>query len=147
MEYENSIVQSGYVTYIKEIGKLRSISLGLGVKQANGEYKTGFLEIRGSKEILGGLEKGDKVKVKGFVSFNFWTPKDSDKEMQKIVMVVNEVLGWEEKSDQDKKTTSTKTSTKTTSKKQADVKESPKPTPPKEEELPEIDMDEDEIPF
>lgn len=143
MTYENKISQTGYVTYTKEIGKMVSISLGIGVKQPNGEYKTGFLEVRGTKELFDNVQKGDKVKVKGFVSFNFWT-KD-DKENQKIVMVATEVEkddgktepAKEEKVDEQKQKKQPK---------QDEVKTKKQPKQ-KEEELPEIDVDVDEIPF
>lgn len=143
MTYENKISQTGYVTYTKEIGKMVSISLGIGVKQPNGEYKTGFLEVRGTKELFDNVQKGDKIKVKGFVSFNFWT-KD-EKENQKIVMVATEV-----EKDDGKTEPSNKDEDEPKSKKQPEKEKIEKPkkqAKQKEEELPEIDVDVDEIPF
>lgn len=150
MTYENNMTQIGYATYVKEIGKMVSISLGVGSKQADGQYKTGFLEIRGSKDVLGEVVKGDKIKVKGFLSFNFWIQKETEKEMQKPIMVVNELLETEKK---DGETATSKTEKKDTGNKATVKKETEKKEPVKkekevqEEVLPEIDVDDEFIPF
>lgn len=161
MEYENSMVQTGYVTFLKKVSeKSVSISLGVGSKIKDNEYKTGFLNARGSTEVLKDIEKGDKVKVKGFLSFNFWTPEGSDKEMQRPVMVITEVLdsekGEPKEEGEKKKTTAKKTTAKkTTTKKEEkeeklpeiDVDEEVSTNEVKEENIPEVEVDEDEIPF
>lgn len=141
MVYENKITQIGYVSNIKEIGKMMTASLGIGVKQQDNTYKNGFLEIRGSKETLGEIAAGDRVKVDGFISFNFWQEKETGKEMQKITMVVNSVLEIEKKDEDAKKEMPKKETKSKTTKATKKVVEEPKD---EEEELPAYDIDEDE---
>ena len=148
MEYRNSLIQTGYVTFYKKVSeKVVTISLGIGTKVKEGEYKTGFLQARGSSEILGDIKKGDKVKLEGFLSFSFWTPEGSEKEFQKPQMVITKVLEVEKDERDGKKssTKSTSTKPKTTKKEEKPVKKE-EPTV-KEEEIPEVDLEEDDIPF
>lgn len=149
MQYENTMIQTGYVTFVKKISDNSiTISLGVGSKIKENEYKTGLLSARGTSEVLKNINKGDKVKVKGFLTFNFWTPEGSDKEQQRPLLVITEVMEVEKQDESNSKDASSK---KTPAKKEEKEKTPAKKTTTKKEEkvveekLPVIDIDDEEM--
>ena len=87
----SNFVATGFVNNVKEVGeKLVVFSLAVGVKQEDGTYKNGFVNCKANKEKVQ-IKEGDRVTVKGFPTFEFWTDKDSGRERQRMVVFVQEV--------------------------------------------------------
>lgn len=89
MSAKNSIELTGWVANLKELesgSKTFGLSVGVktGKKNDDGtdEFKNGFVNVIVGKDIA--VEAKTQVTVKGFVVFNFWTPKNSDKERADI---------------------------------------------------------------
>ena len=94
---DNTTTQTGFVTNIRTRGNKVSFGLSIGVKQQDGSYENGFLEVQGSSSVLQ-VNKGDKVTIKGFLSFEFWNDKTTGNKRNKIVLVAKEVLNQENSS-------------------------------------------------
>jgi len=91
----NSIELSGYVNNVKKVSdNLTVFSLAVGTNvgtKEEPEWKNGFVNCKiGGKTDSSAIEDGKRVDIKGFVTFDFFTPKGSDKEVASLQVFVTE---------------------------------------------------------
>ena len=95
---KNVVELTGYVANVKEVSdKLVTFGLAVGVKvgEEDGKpvYKNGFVNCKASKGNVTVTDK-ERVTITGWVSFDFYTPKDSDKERASMVVFVKELTPY-----------------------------------------------------
>ena len=88
----NNVELSGFINNVKELSSgVRAATLSVGVKTNKGDkpFKNGFVNIVTKQD----LTNGEKVTIKGFVTFDFVEDKvNPGKEKQYLKVFVNEVI-------------------------------------------------------
>ena len=142
----NSISVDAYCNYTREFGTVGIAGLlGKSAKDDEGVKKSVTINFAGSRETFTAV-KGDYKRFNGFLKVEAFTPKGSSDEVTKVtmqVMSVEDVPARDGSSNEAAQTADDATTAGT--KKKTPAKK--KTTAKKEQEVPEIDIDDDEIPF
>ena len=89
---KNNIVITGFVTNtIKTFGKGINFGLAIGRKVGNEPsgkaiFKTGFINVKGNSDRLE-VRTGDRIVLTGYLSFDFFFPKGSKKEVFRPIFI------------------------------------------------------------
>lgn len=90
----NSIEVSGYVHNVKELKNgLKTFGLSVSTKTGKNkedqtpEYKSGFINVKTKENV----KNEDRVTIKGFITFDFWTPENSTKEKHAMKIYAMEI--------------------------------------------------------
>ena len=89
MEKENTVILTGTYTTVQATPTFTKQVLQMNAKDRNGQWQVGEVDVYIKDELVQGFTEGFTLKIKGFLTFNFWNGRSFPK------VIVTEILAFE----------------------------------------------------